>query len=50
MTVIHSTDCVQPPAMTFVTHLFNGEHIRQMSSTILHDKNRDSKSMICRDR
>lgn len=38
VTVIHSTDCVQPPAMTFVTHLFNGEHIRQMSSTILHDK------------
>lgn len=36
--VIHSTDCVQPPAMTFVSHLFNGEHIRQMSSTLLHNK------------
>ena len=36
--VIHSTDCVQLPAMTFVTHLFNGEHVRQMSSTLLHDK------------
>ena len=36
--VIHSTDCVQLPAMTFVTHLLNGEHVRQESSTLLHDK------------
>ena len=36
--VIHSTDCVQLPAMTFVTHLLNGEHVRQESSTLLHGK------------
>ena len=36
--VIHSTDCVQLPAMTFVTHLLNGEHVRQESSTLLHNK------------
>ena len=36
--VIHNTDCVQLPAMTFVTHLLNGENIRQESSTILHGK------------
>ena len=36
--VIHNTDCVQLPAMTFVTHLLNGENIRQESSTILHNK------------
>jgi len=35
---IHSTDCVQLPAMTFVSHLFNGENIRQESSTLLHNK------------
>lgn len=36
--VIHNTDCVQLPAMTFVTHLLNGENIRQESSTMLHNK------------
>ncbi|MFA6931905.1 MAG: glycoside hydrolase domain-containing protein, partial [Lentisphaeria bacterium] len=35
--VMHNTDYVQPPALTFVTHLFNGEHIRQASSSLLHD-------------
>jgi len=35
--VLHNTDSVQLPAMTFATHLFNGEHIRQHSSTIMHD-------------
>ena len=38
MIVLHSTDCVQLPAMTFATHLLNGEHIRQASSSILHNK------------
>lgn len=35
--VLHNTDSVQLPAFTFGTHLYNGEHIRQSSSTILHD-------------
>jgi len=35
--VLHNTDSVQVPAMTFATHLFNGEHIRQHSSAIMHD-------------
>jgi len=36
--VIHNTDYLQPPAMAFVSHLLNGEHIRQASSPLLHDK------------
>ena len=36
--VLHNTDCNLLPTYTFVTHLFNGEHIRQSSSTLLHDK------------
>ena len=35
--MLHNTDCVQLPAMTFATHLFNGEHIRQQSSAIMHN-------------
>ncbi len=35
--VLHNTDSIQLPATTFVTHLFNGEHIRQASSTLLHN-------------
>ncbi len=35
--VLHNTDSVQLPAITFATHLFNGEHIRQGSSTMLHN-------------
>jgi hypothetical protein len=35
--LLHNTDSVQVPAMTFATHLFNGEHIRQQSSSIMHD-------------
>ena len=35
--VLHNTDSVQIPAITFATHLFNGEHIRQSSSTIMHN-------------
>ncbi len=35
--VLHNTDDVQVPAITFATHLFNGEHIRQDSSTIMHN-------------
>lgn len=38
ITIIHNTDCVQLPAMTFCTHLLNGEHIRQASSALLHNK------------
>ncbi len=35
--VLHNTDSVQLPAFTFSTHLFNGEQIRQSSSTIMHN-------------
>lgn len=35
--VLHNTDIVQAPAMTFATHLFNGENIRQTSSALLHN-------------
>ena len=35
--VLHNTDSVQVPAFTFATHLFNGENIRQHSSTLMHD-------------
>lgn len=35
--VLHNTDCNQIPAFTFATHLLNGEHVRQASSTLLHD-------------
>ena len=34
---LHNTDYVQIPAITFATHLLNGEHIRQSSSTIMHN-------------
>lgn len=36
--VLHNTDCNMLPIYTFATHLLNGEHIRQASSPILHDK------------
>ncbi|GEM_PF-1894420 len=36
--VLHNTDCNMLPIYTFATHLLNGEHIRQASSTILHNK------------
>ena len=38
LVVVHNTDCVLPPAMSFATHLLNGEHVRQDSSSLLHDK------------
>ncbi len=34
---LHNTDCVQVPAFTFASLLINGEHIRQHSSTIMHN-------------
>ena len=34
---IHNTAAVQLPCYTFTTHLLNGEHIRQQSSTIMHN-------------
>lgn len=34
--ILHNTDSVMVPAFTFATHLFNGEHIRQHSSTLMH--------------
>ncbi|MBR2910249.1 MAG: hypothetical protein IKC05_01440, partial [Lentisphaeria bacterium] len=34
---VHNTSSVQLPAYTFVTHLFNGEHIRQQSSRLMHN-------------
>jgi hypothetical protein len=38
LTVVHNTDEVVLPALTFVTHLLNGERVRQASSTLLHDR------------
>ncbi len=35
--MLHNTDTVQLPTMTFASHLFNGEQIRQASSTIMHN-------------
>jgi hypothetical protein len=35
--VVHNTDSVLVPAFTFVTHLYNGENIRQHSSTLMHN-------------
>ena len=35
--ILHNTDVVQLPAFTFATYLFNGEDIRQSSSSILHN-------------
>lgn len=34
---VHNTNSVQLPAYTFVSHLDNGEHIRQQSSTLMHN-------------
>ena len=34
---VHNTSSVQLPSYTFVTHLFNGEHIRQQSSRLMHN-------------
>ena len=34
---LHNTDAVQLPAMNFATMLFNGEHIRQASTPMLHN-------------
>ncbi len=34
---VHNTSAVQLPSYTFVTHLMNGEHIRQQSSTLMHN-------------
>jgi hypothetical protein len=34
--VVHNTDCVQIPALTFTTHLLNGEQVRQASTSTLH--------------
>ncbi len=36
--VAHNTDKLLLPAFTFVTHLLNGERVRQASSSILHNK------------
>ncbi len=36
--VLHNTDCDLLPTYTFASHLFNGEHIRQDSSPLLHNK------------
>lgn len=36
--MLHNTDCNLLPTYTFATHLLNGEHVRQTSSTLLHNK------------
>lgn len=36
--VLHNTDSNMLPTYTFATHLLNGEHVRQASSTLLHNK------------
>ena len=35
--VLHNSDCVELPVMTFATHLFNGENTRPNSSPMMHD-------------
>lgn len=35
--VMHNTDYVEMPIYTFATHFFNGEQVRQSSSSMLHD-------------
>ncbi|NLF16891.1 MAG: hypothetical protein GX595_06485, partial [Lentisphaerae bacterium] len=35
--VVHNSECVQWPTFTHVTHFFNGEGLRQMSSPTFHD-------------
>ena len=35
--VIHTSDTLQVPTLSFVTHNFNGEHFRQLSSNTYHD-------------
>ncbi|MFH1970577.1 MAG: hypothetical protein ABIJ53_09700, partial [Verrucomicrobiota bacterium] len=35
--VVHNSESVQWPTYTHVTHFFNGEGLRQMSSTTFHD-------------
>ncbi len=34
---VHNTSSVQLPSYTFVTHVMNGEHIRQQSSRLMHN-------------
>lgn len=34
---VHNTASVQLPSYTFATHMLNGEHIRQQSSTLMHN-------------
>ncbi len=34
---VHNTNSVQLPCYTFVTHMVNGEHIRQQSSNLMHN-------------
>ena len=36
--VLHNTDCNQIPCLSFATHLFNGEQVRQASTAMLHNK------------
>lgn len=36
--VAHNTDKLMLPIFTFVTHLLNGERVRQASSSLLHNK------------
>lgn len=36
--MLHNTDCNQYPCLSFATHLYNGENVRQASSALLHDK------------
>ena len=35
--VAHNSQAVQIPALSFVTHFYNGEHLRTSSSPILHE-------------
>ncbi len=35
--VVHNSESVQIPVFTFVTHFFNGEGLRQMSSSVFHN-------------
>ena len=35
--VVHNSESVQVPVFTFVTHFFNGEGLRQLSSNVFHN-------------
>jgi hypothetical protein len=35
--ILHASEAIQVPAFTFITTIFNGEHLRQQSSEVFHN-------------